>query len=182
VRWDAPRRQRECVLLRWGLIPGWADDPKIGNRMINARAETVASKPAFRNAFKRRRCLVVTDGFYEWKKLVQGKQPHYIRMKDDRPFAFAGLWESWHRDGSQIESCTIITTEPNALMKSIHNRMPVILRPDDYDCWLDPEFQDGDALQRLLAPFSAHRMEAYPVSTLVNSPGNDVADCICSAE
>ncbi|MCJ7700742.1 MAG: SOS response-associated peptidase, partial [Anaerolineales bacterium] len=126
----------------WGLVPFWAKDPSIGNRMINARAETLAEKPSFRNAFKRRRCLILADGFYEWKKIPDNKTkiPTYIRLKDGKPFAFAGLWENWHSpDGSQILSTTIITTQPNDLVKPIHNRMPVILPEDSYQAWLTPD-------------------------------------------
>lgn len=176
IRPDA--EERELAMLRWGLIPHWADDPSIGNRMINARAETVAGKPAFRQAFKRRRCLVVADGFYEWKKTDGKKQPYFIRLKDDQPFGFAGLWEHWGPEAEGIESCTIITTEPNELMKPIHNRMPVIVQPDDHDRWLAPDFDDGEALQQILRSYPADLMEAYPVSTLVNNPRNEAADCI----
>jgi putative SOS response-associated peptidase YedK len=178
VRLRPDAEKRELVLLRWGLIPHWADDPSIGNRMINARAETVADKPAYRQAFKKRRCLVVADGFYEWKKIDGKKQPYYIRLKDDRPFGFAGLWERWNREGEEIQSCTIITTEPNELMKPIHNRMPVIVPSGDYDRWLDPEFEDGEALRQVLQCYSSDAMEAYPVSTLVNNPRNETAGCI----
>lgn len=178
VRLRPEAEKRELALLRWGLIPHWADDPSIGNRMINARAETVAGKPAFRQAFKKRRCLVVADGFYEWKKTDGKKQPYYIRLKDDQPFGFAGLWERWSRDGEEIQSCTIVTTEPNELMKPIHNRMPVIVQPDDYYRWLDPAFDDGAPLQPVLQRYPAELMEAYPVSTLVNNPRNETAGCI----
>jgi putative SOS response-associated peptidase YedK len=172
--------KRQGQLRRWGLVPSWADDPKIGYRLINARAETVADKPSFRSAFKRSRCLVVADGFYEWKKGANAKtkQPFYIRLKQDRPFAFAGLSERWSRNGETIESCTLITTDPNELMAAIHDRMPVILLRDDYDLWLDPEFEDKQKLLSLLRPYPANEMKAYPISTLVNSPKNDVAACI----
>ena len=167
----------------WGLIPSWAKDPSIGNRMINARGETLAEKPAFRTAFKRRRCLIPADGFYEWQKLADGKtkQPMYIRMKTKKPFAFAGLWETWHDKtgaGGEIPSCTIITTTPNSLMKSIHDRMPVIVKPEDYRKWLSPAEEPAEELSRLIAPFPADEMEAFPVSRLVNSPHNDSARCI----
>jgi putative SOS response-associated peptidase YedK len=169
--------KRHAELLRWGLVPSWADDPKIGNRLINARADTVASKPSFRSAFKRGRCLVLADGFYEWKAAGKAKQPFFIRLKSDEPFAFAGLSEHWHRGEQTVDSCALITTEPNELMATIHDRMPVILRPDDYDAWLDPA-TDKDAAQVLLRPYPADEMTATPVSTLVNSPKNDVAACI----
>jgi len=182
ARMSPADEHRELVLLRWGLVPHWADDPKIGNRMINARSETVATKPSFRQAFKKRRCLVVADGFYEWKKTNGQKQPYYIRLKDDKPFGFAGLWERWQRDDEETQSCTIITTAPNELMEPIHNRMPVIVQPDDYELWLRPDFEGGDKLQELLRPYPAEALEAYPVSMLVNSPSNDEAKCIERAE
>lgn len=168
---------REMVMMHWGLIPSWADDRKIGNRMINARAETVSNKPAFRSAFRRRRCLVVADGFYEWKKTGGGKQPFYIRMKDDAPFAFAGLWEKWGHDPA-IESCTIITTAANALMEDIHDRMPVILPVDQYHTWLTSTEQRAAQLTRLLQPYPSDLMEAYPIRTIVNNPRNESAECI----
>jgi putative SOS response-associated peptidase YedK len=166
----------------WGLIPSWAKDVSIGNRMINARAETLAEKPAFRNALKRRRCLIPADGFYEWKKFADGKkQPMYIRMRDRRPFAFAGLWGVW-RDktgaGGEIPSCTIITTEPNTLMNSIHNRMPAIIRAEDYRQWLAPNERPTDELAAMLKPYPEAEMEAFPVSKMVNSPANESAKCI----
>jgi putative SOS response-associated peptidase YedK len=178
VRVDPDRRVRELSLFLWGLVPSWADDPSIGNKMINARAETVAEKPAFRHAFKSKRCLVVADGFYEWRKFDRNKQPYFIRMKDERPFAFAGLWEYWERDTGALQSCTIITTEPNDLVAPIHDRMPVILPESDYDLWLDPEVGDPKRLKPLLAPYPEHEMEAYPVSTMVNSPANDEEGCV----
>jgi len=178
IRIGSAAETREIVFLRWGLIPHWADDPSIGNRMINARAETVSSKPSFRQAFKKRRCLVVADGFYEWQKVDGKKQPFYIHLKDDQPFGFAGLWERWSGKGEEIQSCTIITTEPNELMKPIHNRMPVIVQQEDYDRWLNPAFEDGKALQQVLRRYPTELMAAYPVSTLVNNPRNDVAECI----
>ena len=177
---QAPTRQ--VATLRWGLVPSWAKDPAIGNRMINARSETVAEKPAYRAAFRRRRCLVLADGFYEWQRAGRAKQPYFIRMRDDSPFALAGLWESWEGpDHSHVESCTLLTTEPNELVEPIHNRMPVILAPDDYDRWLDPSIQTPDPLRRLLAPYPSEPMEAYPVSTHVNSPAHDDPKCIESA-
>jgi putative SOS response-associated peptidase YedK len=163
--------ERELVLLRWGLIPSWAKDPKIGYRTINARAETVAAKPAFRAAFKRRRCLVACDGFYEWS-VVNGKQPYFIHMADDAPFGFAGLYEHWEGAGQAIESCTIIVGEPNAMIARIHDRMPAILDPKDYDIWLDPDVTDAEHLLPLLRPYAADKMAAYPVSRQVNSPRN----------
>src|ERR671916_737722 len=169
---------RRLEMLRWGLIPSWAYDPGIGSRMINARAETAAEKPSFRRAFRERRCLIPADGFYEWQRTNGAKQPYYIRMKEERPFAFAGLWESW-KDGSgpEIRSCTILTTKPNALTAEIHDRMPVILPPGSYDVWLDSE-AEKDELYGLLAPYPEDEMEAYPVSRFVNSPSNNDPRCI----
>ncbi len=171
---------REPSMLHWGMIPSWAKDPSIGSRMINARGETVATKPSFRSAFRRRRCLIMTDGFYEWKKTGgKTKQPYYIGRADDQPFAFAGLWEFWSgADASAIESCTIITTKPNELLSEIHDRMPVILQPDDYDRWLDPAFEDKDELQSLLVANPADEMAMRPVSTIVNNPRNERPECL----
>src|SRR5262249_19686163 len=158
-------KDRELAMLKWGLIPSWAKDAAIGYRMINARADTVAQKPSYRSAFRRRRCLLVADGFYEWQKTNDKKQPFFIGMKDESPFAFAGLWEHWENpEGEPIESCTIITTEANDLVKEIHDRMPVILPPKNYPVWLDPEVQDPEKLQKLLAQYPAKEMRAYPVS------------------
>lgn len=172
---------RRFDLMHWGLIPSWAKDPTIGNRMINARSETAATKPSFRSAVKYRRCLLPTDGFYEWKAIAgqKRKQPYYIRMVDRRPFAFAGLWEHWEGpDGAIIDSCTILTTEPNEMMADIHNRMPVILERSDFARWLDPEVKTADVMHPLLRSSPADRMTAYPVSTMVNRPSNDAAGCI----
>lgn len=169
-------------LLQWGLIPSWAKDPAIGSRMINARAETVAEKPSFRAAFKRRRCLVLADGFYEWQLQTNSKtkQPHYIFLKDHRPFAFAGLWEHWAdpTSGGELQTCTIVTTAANELMEPIHDRMPVILPPEDYAAWLDPSYYDPQALQAMLRPYEAEAMDRYPVATVVNKPQNDGPDCV----
>jgi putative SOS response-associated peptidase YedK len=179
VRLARETGEREFAHLHWGLVPFWAKDPKIGSRMINARSETVGTKPAFRAAFRRRRCLVLGDGFYEWQKAQGGKQPHYIRLKDGRPFAFAGLWERWQgAEQEAIESCTLLTTAPNDLIRPLHNRMPVILHPAELDLWLDPDVQNPDVLQPLLRPFPPEAMEAYPVSRWVNSPANDDPRCI----
>jgi putative SOS response-associated peptidase YedK len=170
---------RELVALRWGLIPSWAKDASIGARLINARAETAAEKPAFRAAMRRRRCLVVADGFYEWQRQGKAKQPFFIRLRDDRPFAFAGLWESWEASGEgPLETCTILTTEPNALVAPLHDRMPVILPPDVYDTWLDPANEDTARLATLLRPYPAEEMDAYAVGPYVNSPTHEGAECI----
>jgi putative SOS response-associated peptidase YedK len=169
----------------WGLIPSWAKDPSIGSRLINARAETLAEKPAFRAAFRRRRCLIPASGFYEWRQELgsKTKTPLYISLPNGAPLAFAGLWENWNApDGSQILSCTIITTPPNDLMRSIHNRMPAILAPEDYAAWLDPDVSDPSALQGLLQPFKAAPLQAHPVSRLVNSPANDLPASIAPIE
>jgi putative SOS response-associated peptidase YedK len=179
VRVSPESKNREMALLHWGLIPSWAKDPKLGNRMINARSETAAEKPAFRAAFKRRRCLIVADGFYEWQKQDGGKQPFYVRRQDGQPFAIAGLWEFWKgEDERVIESCTLLTTTPNELIRPLHNRMPVILHPNDYELWLDLEMQDPDALLPLLVSYPSEKMDAYPVSRFVNSPKNDGPSCI----
>jgi putative SOS response-associated peptidase YedK len=165
----------------WGLIPSWAKDPAIGNRMINARADSLAEKPSFRNAYRRRRCLIPATGFYEWKADPgsKSKTPIYIKLASGKPFAFAGLWEFWQSpDGSQVLSCTIITTEPNELMADIHNRMPVILPREAYPLWLDPNERRPDELNGLLRPYRAGEMVAYPVSRQVNSPHNDVPELI----
>lgn len=174
---------RQFKMLHWGLIPSWAKDPKMGGRLINARAETVNEKPAFRSAFRQRRCLVLADGFYEWQQQEdkKQKQPFYFRLSDGQPFAFAGLWEHWKgADGEEIESCTLLTTEPNELMQPIHNRMPVILDPKDYDLWLDSEVKKPELLQPLLRSYQTEEMTAYPVSKTVNKPSNDTAECINS--
>lgn len=171
--------QRELAHVHWGLIPAWAKDPGMGARMINARSETVAEKPAFRAAFKYRRCLVPADGFYEWQKLNGKKQPIYIRAQDGGVLAIAGIWERWMSpDGSEIESCSLLTTGPNELLQPIHDRMPVIISPADYEAWLDPQAQQAAALQPLLRPYPAALMTTYPVSLLVNSPYNDSVECI----
>jgi len=169
--------KRKLEMFHWGLIPSWAKDPAIGNKMINARAETVHEKPSFRSAFKKRRCLILADGFYEWQKTDSGKQPFYIHMKDGSPFAFAGLWETW-KNGEEIRSCAIITTEANDLMGEIHHRMPVILPPENYDLWLDPDFDEREPLASLLRPYPDEAMEAYSVSRRVNKPSNDEPGCI----
>lgn len=168
----------------WGLIPMWAKDPSIGNRLINARGETVADKPSFRGSFKYKRCLILADGFYEWKAAPgrKTKTPYFIHMNDRKPFAFAGLWDSWESpDGSSLKTCTIITTEPNELMATIHNRMPVILPPRDYAKWLDASPQTPENLLPLLKPYPADAMSAHPVSTLVNKPENDSPELIVPA-
>ena len=169
---------RQLDMLHWGLIPHWSKDMKIGNKMINARAETLAQKPSFHTPFKKRRCLIIADGFYEWKHSGKAKQPIYVHMKNGAIFGFAGLWDSWHNaDGSSVESCTIITTSPNELIREIHDRMPVILPPEQYETWLQDSTPEH-FLQQLLMPYPADAMEAYRVSSVVNSPKNDTPACI----
>ncbi|HEX7133186.1 MAG TPA: SOS response-associated peptidase [Iamia sp.] len=169
---------RRVDAFHWGLVPLWAKDPKVGNRMINARSETLASKGAFKPAFKRRRCIVPADGFYEWRKLSgqKRKQPYFIHRPDDEPFAFAGLWEIWkgpEKDGTeQLRSTTIITTEANEPMQAIHDRMPVVLPPSAWDTWLDPENDDIDTLGKLLVPAPASLITMHPVSTDVGNVRN----------
>jgi putative SOS response-associated peptidase YedK len=173
------RPAREAVLLWWGLIPEWATDPDIGNKLINARSETAAQKPAFRTSLRRRRCLIAADGFYEWKTEGRTKQPFFIHFSDDRPFAFAGLWDRWEGpDHSAVESCTILTTGANELMKPIHERMPAILDPKHYEKWLDPAEQDAAQVLPLLKPCSDKSLQAYPVGREVNSPSHEGPDCL----
>ncbi len=176
---DGERAQRVLRSMRWGLVPHWAKDPAVGNRMINARAESAAEKPAYRMPFRKRRCLLPATGFFEWKRVGAGKQPMLLRRRDGRPFAFAGLWDRWHpEDGEPVESCTILTTEPNDLVVEVHDRMPVILPPEAYEPWLDPAIQEPAELQSLLVPYEASEMIAHPVSRRVNAPANDDPDCI----
>ncbi|MFG0330628.1 MAG: SOS response-associated peptidase [Phycisphaerales bacterium] len=194
IRLDRESRERRLDLLHWGLIPFWAKDPAIGNRMINARSETVATKPAYKNAFKRRRCLVPADGFYEWKKLSatearaaglttkSPKQPVFIHMADEAPFALAGLWEHWQDpkgSGSEIDSFTILTTEANELCRDVHDRMPVIIDRDHYERWLDTDSsEDSNSIDDLLRPYPSELMDRRPVSTRVNRPQNDDASLV----
>lgn len=171
--------EREMIGLQWGLIPFWAKDPKIGSQLINARAETLAEKPSFKNALAKRRCLIPADGFYEWKKQKGGSQPYYIRRRDGGLFAFAGLWEEWKTpEGEPRQTCTIITTEPNELMSSLHHRMPVILKPAHEAEWLDPAAHYVPALTQLLQAYPDGELEAIPVSRAVNSPAQDDASLI----
>lgn len=166
-------------MMRWGLIPSWAKEASIGSRMINARAETVAEKPAFRASLRSRRCLVPASGFYEWQRDGNDKVPHFIHLRHEPLFAFAGLFDVWRDpNGQTVKSYTILTTGPNALMSSIHNRMPVILRRADEDEWLNPANTEPQQLLPLLRPYPAESMEAYPVSRMVNSPANDTPDVL----
>lgn len=181
VRVTAPGGPRHLDLLKWGLVPYWAEDPSIGNRMINARSESVADKPAYRWSFRKQRCLIATDGFYEWKKEGKLKQPFHIRRKDRQPFAFAGLWARWKpKDGSgdPLDTFTILTTDSNDLIRPLHDRMPVILDRTNFDLWLDPQVEDRDRLLPLLVPYDGSVMETVPVSRVVNSPAYDQPDCI----
>lgn len=174
-----PNVRRELALLKWGLVPAWSDEPKTPYSTINARAETVAEKPAYRTAFRQRRCLIAADGFYEWHPQPDGhKQPYFIHLANDEPFAFAGIWEHWERDGKTLESCSIIVTEANTLMQPIHDRMPVILPPESYDDWLDPAITDPARLKSLLLPYPADGMRFHPVGTFVNSPRNEGRDLL----
>lgn len=172
--------ERLLVSFRWGLIPWWARDRKIAARNINARAETVAEKPAFRRSFETRRCIVPADGFYEWQRKPKGKLPHYIYRADAAPLALAGLWAAWKDPdtGERVTTCAVVTTEPNAKLASIHDRMPVVLPPSAWGRWLDPEFADTAALRALLAPAPASDFALHPVSTLVNKVANNVPECI----
>ena len=168
--------------MRWGLIPSWAKDPSIGNRMINARGETVAEKPSFRNALQRRRCLVLADGFYEWQKVGKAKRPMRIVLKSREPFAFAGLWESWRNpDGEAVRSCTIVTTQANEALRPIHERMPVILPREMEEFWLDGDVTDPAALTDVLLSYPDESVEAYEVSSLVNKATNNGPDLIVPA-
>jgi putative SOS response-associated peptidase YedK len=169
---------RRAGYFRWGLVPFWAKDPSIGNRMINARAETVTEKPAYRNAFTRHRCLVPVDGFYEWQRRGAGKVPLRFRMASGEPFALAGLWEEWGKPGvAPLRSCTVLTTACNEFVRPVHDRMPVILTREEQRRWLSPG-STTDELRALLEPYRGGDLEAYEVSTLVNSPSNDVAECL----
>jgi len=170
---------RELVALHWGLIPSWADDSKIGYKMINARSDGVATKPSYRSAFKKRRCLIPATGFYEWQavKGEKKKQPHLIRRKDGKPFAFAGLWEHWEKGEEPIDSCTIITTDANRTLKPIHERMPVIVDKKDFKLWLDPKVEKGEDLEAVLKPAPDALLEAVPVGLMVNNPSYDGPKC-----
>jgi putative SOS response-associated peptidase YedK len=170
---------RKLLTMRWGLVPSWATDPRIGSTLINARAETLTAKAAFKNAFAARRCLVVADGFYEWLKAGAVRTPMLIHLKTERSFGFAGLYERWRSPlGEAITSCTIITTEPNELVRPIHDRMPAILPKEVEDLWLDASVEDPHRLLALLRPYPADEMEAYPVSSQVNSVKNNTPECI----
>lgn len=172
-------RAREAVLVRWGLIPSWSADSSIGSKLINARSDSVAAKPSFRAAFRRRRCLIAADGFFEWQATTAGKQPYYLRLCGSGVFAFAGLWEHWQDPaGGAIESATIITTDANQLVRRLHTRMPVILPPKAFARWIDPHCEDTRELLALLQPYPEGDMSCEPVSRRVNNVKNDDASCI----
>ncbi len=182
VRLDSGTGQREVAIMRWGLVPSWAKDANVGFSTINAKAETITTSPAFREAMKRRRCLVPADWFYEWQKVdAKTKQPFAIGMQNDSLFAFAGLWETWKdkQTGESIETFTVITTDPNELMQPLHNRMPVILRPDDYSRWLNPG-EPSRLPVDLLRPYDANQMKAWKVSSKVGNVRNNTPDCVDS--
>jgi putative SOS response-associated peptidase YedK len=174
--------QNEVAQLRWGLVPFWAKDLRIGAQMINARSETAATKPSFRNAFKKHRCLVLADGYYEWIQEGSKKQPYYISRRDDQPFCMAGLWESWKNkstdDAKPVETCAILTTSANAIMEPLHDRMPVILDSEAFDFWLDKDICDREKLEALMVPYIPDELQTFPVDTLVNRPVNDSPQCI----
>jgi putative SOS response-associated peptidase YedK len=168
---------RETAMLKWGLVPSWAKDVSIGAKLINARSETVTEKPSFREAFKKRRCIIPADGFYEWQRTGGKKQPFFFQMRDEHPFGFAGLWEKWKAvDGQVLETCTILTTEANEVLRPVHDRMPVILHPEDYDLWLDDEPRKLGLMIELLHPYPSSEMVSHPVSTAVNSTNNTGAE------
>jgi putative SOS response-associated peptidase YedK len=177
IRQDAKEPKRTASLLRWGLFPRWAADASLGAKLINARSETVAAKPSFRACLRERRCLIPADGFYEWKRTGKARQPYCFALLDDSPFAFAGIWDRWRApNGNMVESCSILTTAPNAIASDVHDRMPVILSSDDYDVWLDPGLTKVEALIALLRPYGGE-MTKYPVSTRVNDADNDDPQC-----
>jgi putative SOS response-associated peptidase YedK len=179
VRVPAPEAPRQAARLRWGLVPSWAKDPRIGNQLLNARAETAAEKPAFRTALRRRRCLIPADGFYEWQQRGGAKQPYCFRLSDDRLFAFAGLWERWQDpSGQTLETCTVLTTEANELVRPIHDRMPVLLARNHFADWLDPNLQDSVRLLAMLRAYPAEEMRAYPVSAWVSNPRHEDSRCL----
>ena len=178
--------QLEAVDLRWGLIPPWTKDTKIGTGLINARSETAANKPSFRDAFQCRRCLIVADGFFEWKKIGTSKQPFYISKKDQQPFCLAGLWETWRDDTrptqTHVQTCTILTTSANDFMAPIHDRMPAFLQPDQFERWLDKSNRRAESVQPMLSPLRDGSLQAYPVASLVNRSNNDSLECIARSD
>lgn len=175
-----PDGSRELVGLTWGFVPAWSKDPASGNRPINIRSETATERPMFRAAFRHRRCLIAADGFYEWRAEGRTKQPYYFQRADQQPFAFAGVWEAWRGAGRTLETCALFTTSANETVAPVHDRMPVILQNADFASWLDPTNEDPRTLIPLLRPLPAEQLTAWPVSTLVNSPRQDAAECIIS--
>jgi putative SOS response-associated peptidase YedK len=178
IRQNPREPVRELSLIRWGLIPAWAKDRSAATKMINARSETAGTKPAFRDALKFRRCLILADGFYEWQKTGKAKQPYCFEVNEGELFAFAGIWDRWKDPSdSAVETCSILTTTPNAVTTAVHDRMPVILDPDGYDLWLDPGMKDVSAAAELLKPCDARLMRSYPISTRINHVANDDEEC-----
>jgi len=178
IRQNPKKPVREPALMKWGLIPHWAKTPSIATNTINAKSETAATKPAFRDPLKLRRCLIPADGFYEWRKTGTAKQPYCFEVNEGELFAFAGIWDRWRDpNGNTVETCSILTTTPNAVTSAIHDRMPVILDPDSYDLWLDPGMQNVAAASELLKPYDARLMRCYPVSSRVNHVANDDEEC-----
>jgi putative SOS response-associated peptidase YedK len=183
IRQNPKEPIREVSLVRWGLIPSWSKDSSSAAKMINARSETAATLPAFRDAMKSRRCLVPADGFYEWQKKGENKQPYCFEIGDGNLFAFAGIWDRWKKPtGETLETCSILTTTANALTSSVHDRMPVILDPDGYDLWLDPGMRNASVASELLKPYDARQMRCYPVTSRINHVANDDAECSASVE
>jgi len=183
IRQNPKEAVRELSLFRWGLIPSWAKDPAGAAQMINARSETAATKPAFRDALKSRRCVIPADGFYEWMRTAKAKQPYCFEVNGGELFAFAGIWDRWKDpSGNWVKTCSILTTTPNAVTSPIHDRMPVILDPDDYDQWLDPGMTSVGAASELLKPYDARQMRCYPITTRINSAANDDAECCHQVE
>ena len=183
IRQNPKEPVRELSLMRWGLVPSWSKDPSAAAQMINARAETAATKPAFRNPLKFRRCLFPADGFYEWSRTAKTKQPFCFEVNNGQLFAFAGLWDGWKDSSAKwVKTCSILTTTPNAVTSRIHDRMPVILDPDNYDLWLDPGMQNVAAISELLKPYDARLMRCYPVSSRVNHVENDDEECSAPVE
>jgi len=183
IRQNPKEPRRELSLMRWGLIPSWAKDASVAARMINARSETAGTKPAFRDPLTNRRCLIPADGFYEWQRAGKVKQPYCFEVNDGELFAFAGIWDRWTDPSrNSIETCSILTTSPNAVTSAVHDRMPVILDPDSYDIWLDPGMRDLTTASELLKPYDAQLMRCYPISTRINHVGNDDEECSAPVE
>lgn len=171
--------RKKFVMMRWGLVPSWSNDPLIGFQMINARAETLSQKPSFKNSFKKHRCIIPCSGFYEWKKVdKKTKVPYFIRLRNGTPFALAGLWDRWNKDGGYLTTFTIITTTPNNIIEPIHDRMPVILKSENHDMWINPDITDTENISDFLKPYPSEEMELYEISTFVNNPKNDSPECI----